>query len=189
MGHSEAEKVVRNSANPVDVDSLAEVAVEADWVSELVVVGMTVEIVRAGVTSQTRKVVFGLLAFVDSATPYLPSHEQYEDELVLLDEVEIAVAVVAEADVVTAGAVADAVMVVPLVMTRSRLVYSGFNQDATDAAVDAMASSEPSSNVSGIASASTVPREKLTNAVGSQLIIVIEVQRVAQNVDAPSGQA
>ncbi|UKZ84146.1 uncharacterized protein TrAFT101_000067 [Trichoderma asperellum] len=146
MGHSEAEKVVRNSANPVDVDSLAEVAVEADWVSELVVVGMTVEIVRAGVTSQTRKVVFGLLAFVDSATPYLPSHEQYEDELVLLDEVEIAVAVVAEADVVTAGAVADAVMVVPLVMTRSRLVYSGFNQDATDAAVDAMASSEPSSN-------------------------------------------
>lgn len=51
-----------------------------------------------------------------------------------------------------------------------------------------MASSEASSNVSGSASASTVPGAKLTNPVGSQLI-VNEVQRVAQDVDAPSGQA
>lgn len=109
--------------------------------------------------------------------------------LISQDEAEIAVAVVVEADVVTAGAVADAVMVVPLVMTGSRLVYSGFNQDATDAAIEAKASSEPSSNVSGIESASTVPGEKLMNPVGSQLFIVNEVQRVAQDVDAPSGQA
>lgn len=122
-------------------------------------------------TSQIRKLVFGLLAFVDSVTPYSPSHEQYEEELALSisqDEAQIGVLVVVEADVVTAGAVADAVMVVPLVMTGSRL-----NQDATDAAVDATASSEPSSIVSGIASASTGPGEKLTNAAGSQSLIVI----------------
>lgn len=108
--------------------------------------------------------------------------------LISQEEAEIAVAEVIEADVVTAGAVADAVMVVPLIMTGSRLVYLGFNQDATDSAADVMASSEASSNVSGSASASTAPGAKLTNPVGSQLI-VNEVQRVAQDVDAPSGQA
>lgn len=47
--------------------------------------------------------------------------------LISQEEAEIAVAEVIEADVVTAGAVADAVMVVPLIMTGSRLVYLGFN--------------------------------------------------------------
>lgn len=107
--------------------------------------------------------------------------------LISQEDAEIAVAVFF-GDVVTAGAVADAVMVVPLVTTGSMLVYFGFNQDATDSASDVMASSEASSNMSGSASASTVPGEKLTNPVGSQLI-VNEPQRVAQDVDAPSGQA
>lgn len=60
----------------MDVDPLAEVVVEVDWGLVLVVVGLIVEIVRAGVTSQIRKVVLDLLALVDSVTPYPPSHEQ-----------------------------------------------------------------------------------------------------------------
>jgi hypothetical protein len=60
----------------VDVDWLAEEVAEVDWVVVLVVVGVMVEIVRAGLTSQTRKVVLAWLAFVDNGTPYPPSHEQ-----------------------------------------------------------------------------------------------------------------
>lgn len=41
----------------MDVDWLTEEVVEVDWDVVLVVVGVMVEIVRAGVTSQTRKVV------------------------------------------------------------------------------------------------------------------------------------
>lgn len=49
---------------------------EGVWDLVLVVVGVIVEMVRAGVTSQTKKVVLDLLAFVDNETPYPPSHEQ-----------------------------------------------------------------------------------------------------------------
>lgn len=41
----------------MDVDWLTEEVVEVDWDVVLVAVGVMVEIVRAGVTSQTRKVV------------------------------------------------------------------------------------------------------------------------------------
>lgn len=51
--------------------------------------------------------------------------------LISQEEAEIAVAEVIEADVVTAGAVADAVMVVPLIMTGSRLVYFLLSQPTT----------------------------------------------------------
>jgi hypothetical protein len=61
----------------VEVDWLVEdVVVFVDVVLVLVVFGVIVETVRAGVTPQTRNVDLAALVFVDRDTPYPPSHEQ-----------------------------------------------------------------------------------------------------------------